>query len=91
MWHCQKPAAQPKLNTERACCVVARCIFPDSAHACSEIGLKWFLFFFCLSAFDLDCLIVGLGCVETDSARRSKTDVRLKTASKSPKKNKYHF
>jgi len=36
-------------------------------------------------------LIVGLGCVETDSARRSKTDVRLKTASKSPKKNKYHF
>jgi hypothetical protein len=63
----------------------------SSAHACSEIGLKWFLFFFCLSAFDLDCLIVGLGCVETDSARRSKTDVRLKTASKSPKKNKYHF
>jgi hypothetical protein len=24
-----------------------------SAHACSENGLKWFLFLFCLSAFDL--------------------------------------
>jgi hypothetical protein len=30
--------------------------YRGSAHACSEIGLKWFLFFFCLSAFDLDLL-----------------------------------
>jgi hypothetical protein len=66
--------------------------FPNArAHACSEIGVKWFLFFFCLSAFDVDLFDRQIFCVEADTARRSKIDVRLKTAPKSPKRNKYHF
>jgi hypothetical protein len=65
-----------------------------SAHACSEIGQKWFLFLFHSSASNIG--LFGRQQLVVLKGRKSwmfqqiagaKNDVSLKTASKSPKRN----
>jgi hypothetical protein len=65
-----------------------------SAHACSLIGQKWFLFFFCSSApnlglFDMQLLVVlnGGKSWRFQQIAGAKTDMGLKSASEFQKRN----